>query len=139
MTHQELIWEHFKLNAEQRLKAFNFFLLLSIFTNGGVINAIDKHLSPWLLLLLGTFLCILSSVFWIADSRSKQLLALSVEAMLNIEKSYPDACQIFRLDAENRRTFVRYRVAFATLLIVQFAFGLGVVAYSAYLLGAAAL
>ncbi|WP_449427206.1 RipA family octameric membrane protein [Rhodanobacter umsongensis] len=138
MTHDELIWDHFKFNAEQRLKAFNFFLLFSIFTNGGVINAIDKHLSPWLLLLLGVFLCILSAVFWIADSRSSQLLSLSVEAMLNIEKNYPAVCQIFRLDAEHRKKFVRYTVAFATLLIVQFAFGLGVVAYSLHLFCVAA-
>lgn len=138
MTHDELIWDHFKFNAEQRLKAFNFFLLFSIFTNGGVINAIDKHLSPWLLLLLGAFLCILSLVFWVADARSKHLLSLSVEAMLDIEKTYPEVCQIFRLDAKHRSTFVRYTVAFATLLIVQFAFGIGVMVYSLHLFCAAA-
>ncbi len=49
MTHEELIWDHFKFNADQRLKAFNFFLVLSMFANGGVITALDKKLDPFLL------------------------------------------------------------------------------------------
>lgn len=31
MDEWQYLWDHFKFNAEQRLKGFNFFVLLSIF------------------------------------------------------------------------------------------------------------
>ena len=34
MTPEDFVWDHFKFNAEQRLKAFNFFVILSIFADG---------------------------------------------------------------------------------------------------------
>lgn len=132
MDEQTLVWDHFKLNAEQRLKSFNFFLLVAIFVNGGVINAIDKKLSPALLLLLGIFLCVLSFVFWLADTRSKHLLRLSVEALLEMEASYQQKFQLFRLDKCSRSSLSRYTVAIGTLLGVQFVFGLVLSGYAAY-------
>src|SRR5690606_40330510 len=108
MDQQTLVWDHFKLNAEQRLKSFNFFLLVAIFVNGGVINAIDKNLSPALLLPLGVFLCVLSFVFWLADTRSKHLLRLSVDALLVMESSYSDKFQLFRIDKDTRSVVSRY-------------------------------
>ena len=129
MDHEELVWDHFKFNAEQRLKAFNFFLLLSIFANGGVITALDKRLSPILLVIIGAFLALLSVVFWLADARSKGLLWLSVDALRDIEEKYPDKSQLFRLDSERRKPLVRYTVAISALLVAQLLFGLGVVAF----------
>jgi len=131
MDEQTLVWDHFKLNAEQRLKSFNFFLLVAIFVNGGVINAIDKKLSPALLLLLGTFLCVLSFVFWLADTRSKHLLKLSVDALLEMEASYQEKFQLFRIDKTSRSAVSRYTVAIGTLLGVQFVFGLVLAGYAA--------
>lgn len=130
MDQETLVWDHFKLNAEQRLKSFNFFLLVAIFANGGVINAIDKKLSPALLLLLGAFLCVLSFVFWLADTRSKNLLRLSVEALLEMESSYSEKFQLFKLDSEARNDVARYSVAIGTLLVVQFAFGAVLASYA---------
>jgi len=130
MDEQTLVWDHFKLNAEQRLKSFNFFLLVAIFVNGGVINAIDKKLSPALLLLLGIFLCVLSFVFWLADTRSKHLLKLSVDALLEMEASYQEKFQLFRIDKASRSAVSRYTVAIGTLLGVQFVFGLVLAGYA---------
>ncbi len=130
MDEQTLVWDHFKLNAEQRLKSFNFFLLVAIFVNGGVINAIDKNLSPALLLLLGIFLCVLSFVFWLADTRSRQLLKLSVDALLEMEASYQEKFQLFRIDKASRSAVSRYTVAIGTLLGVQFVFGLVLAGYA---------
>lgn len=129
MSHEDLVWDHFKFNAEQRLKAFNFFLLLSIFANGGVITALDKRLSPVLLVIIGAFLALLSVVFWLADTRSKGLLWLSVDALREIEKTYPPKSQLFELDAKCRNPIVRYTVAITALLGAQLLFGLGVVVY----------
>jgi hypothetical protein len=71
MEEGEFIWDHFKFNAEQRLKGFNFFVLLSIFADGGVLTAIEKNLNPVLLTILGLFTVILATVFWLVDSRSQ--------------------------------------------------------------------
>lgn len=33
-------WDHWKFNADQRIKAFNFFVVFSVFADGGVFTAI---------------------------------------------------------------------------------------------------
>lgn len=132
MNEELLVWDHFKINAEQRLKSFNFFLVVAVFVNGSVLNAINTGLRADLMLVLGVFLCILSIVFWLADNRSKHLLRLSVDALLEMEKSYRASFQLFRLDKEKRNDLIRYTTAITTLLAVQFAFGLGVIIYAAY-------
>lgn len=40
LTPDTYLWEHWKFNAEQRLKAFNFYVALSIFANGMVFAAL---------------------------------------------------------------------------------------------------
>ena len=132
MNHEDLIWDHFKFNADQRLKAFNFFLLLSIFANGGVITAIDKKMNPFLFVIIGVFLILLSILFWITDRRSKGLLWLSVDALLEIEQNFPAKSQIFRLDKDQRRPFIRYTTAISTLLVSQLVFGIGVTEFGFY-------
>ena len=68
MDGRELVWDHFKFNAEQRLRGFNFFVLLSIFANGGVFTALEKGLNPKLLILLGLFITIFAIVFSLVDA-----------------------------------------------------------------------
>lgn len=132
MNERVLVWDHFKLNAEQRLKSFNFFLVLSVFVNGSVLNYLDNSLRPGLLLVLGGFLCVLAVVFWLADRRSKHLLQLSIDAIVEMEKAYKPEFQLFRLDRVRRNNIVRYTVAITSLLAVQFIFGLGVIGYGAF-------
>ena len=79
MEERQFIWEHFKLNAEQRLKGFNFFVLLSIFADGGVFTAIEKGLNPYLLCILGIFIIALAIVFLLVDTRSHRLLKLTMQ------------------------------------------------------------
>jgi hypothetical protein len=43
---KDYLCEHFKFNAEQRLKAFNFYVLFTIFTDGGFFAAIEKDFPP---------------------------------------------------------------------------------------------
>jgi|TARA_Y100001951_G_scaffold72445_1_gene59317 hypothetical protein len=42
---REFVWAHFKLNAEQRLRGFNFFVVLAIFADGGVLAACWRRCS----------------------------------------------------------------------------------------------
>src|SRR5262245_1343833 len=122
---QQYLWEHFKLNADQRLKAFNFFVVLSVFAIGGVIAAIEK---PRMLLLIGVFIFLIAFVFTLMDQRSKSLLDLSMPGLREYEKRFPQRAWLF---ANDRARFARYTVAFRILFGAQFILGVGVVTYAA--------
>ncbi len=132
MDQETMVWDHFKFNAEQRLKSFNFFLIVAVFANGSVLKALNTGFRPDLLLFLGIFLCVLSVVFWLADARSKHLLRLSIDAILEMETGYKLKFQIFRIDAETRNDAIRYTTAINMLLGAQFLFGLVVIIYALY-------
>jgi hypothetical protein len=129
MDDRQFVWDHFKFNAEQRLQGFNFFVLLSIFADGGVFTALEKQLNSVLLTLLGIFICVLAVVFWLVDSRSRQLLNLTIPALKEIEASFPESHRLFAIDAKEQGRFVRYTFAFRVLLVAQLAFGVGVACY----------
>lgn len=129
MTGAELVWDHFKLNAEQRLRGFNFFVLLSMFANGGVFTALERNLSPVLLVLLGGFVALLSLVFFLIDTRSRQLLMITIPAMKEIEAQFPESHRLFAIDAEKQGWMARYTFAIRALFVAQFSFGVGVTIY----------
>lgn len=129
MQESQFIWEHFKFNADQRLKSFNFFVLLSIFADGGVFTALEKNMAPQVLTLMGAFTCLLAVVFWLVDSRSQNLLKLTIPALKEIESSFEEKSQLFRIDALEQGKFVRYTFAIRTLLFCQFLLGLCVFIY----------
>lgn len=132
MDENDFLWDHFKFNAEQRLKGFNFFVLLSIFADGGVFTAINKGFDEGLLILLGLFVVVLSVVFWMVDARSQELLELAIPGMKEIEKDFREKSRLFALDAEKQGVFVRYTFAFRVLMLCQLVFGLGVAAFGAF-------
>ena len=131
MDGKDLVWDHFKFNAEQRLRGFNFFVLLSIFADGGAFTALERGLSPKLLVLLGLFTALLAVVFSLVDARSRQLLNLTIPALKEIEATFPESHRLFAIDAAGQGTFVRYTFAIRMLLAAQFLFGLGVACYGA--------
>jgi hypothetical protein len=122
---KDYVWDHFKLNADQRLKAFNFFVVLSVFAIGGVIAAVGK---PRVLLLIGVFIFLIAVVFSLMDQRSKSLLALSMPSLKEYEKRFPQRAWLF---ANDKAKFARYTVAFRILFIAQFTLGVGVIIYAA--------
>ena len=129
MTEEQFVWDHFKFNAEQRLKSFNFFVLLSIFADGGVLTALEKSFDPKLQILLGAFIVILAVVFWLVDTRSQNLLKLTITALKEIKQKFPQHSQLFKLDSDQQSNFVRYTFAFRTLQICQMFLGGGVLIY----------
>lgn len=132
MDSRGFVWAHFKLNAEQRLRGFNFFVVLAIFANGGVLAALERGLSPGLLVLLGAFTVLLASVFWLVDARSRQLLQLTITALREIESEFPASYRLFAKDAQGQNRFISYTFAIRALLSAQMGFGLGVMAFGFY-------
>ncbi len=132
MDGREFVWAHFKLNAEQRLRGFNFFVVLAIFADGGVLAALQRGFSPGLLILLGAFTALLAQVFWLVDARSRQLLELTIAALKEMEAEFPESHRLFAADALGQSRVISYTFAIRSLLLAQMGFGLGVVVYGLY-------
>ncbi|MFV8783390.1 hypothetical protein ACNKU7_13325 [Microbulbifer sp. SA54] len=129
MNEQQYLCEHYRFNAEQRLKGFNFFVVLSMFADGGVFTAVEKGFHPFILFLVGGFVVIVSAVFWLVDTRSRQLLSLSVPGLKALEQGFSAPARLFTLDSGSHGRIVRYTFAIRALILGQFLFGTGVVVY----------
>lgn len=129
MNEQQYLCEHYRFNAEQRLKVFNFFVVLSMFADGGVFAAVEKEFHPLILMLLGGFVVIVSVVFWLVDARSRQLLSLAVPGLKALEQNFSEEARVFARDSRSHGRVVRYTFAFRALIIGQLLFGGAVVAF----------
>lgn len=133
LTAETYLWEHWKFNADQRLKAFNFFVAFAIFANGMVFTALEKHAHPLVLIFLGGLASILALVFAIVDGRSRQLLRVLKQGLKDFEQNLPRACRPFLQDDLTKQRWVRYTVAFNLLFGLQLLFGLMVAGFGAVL------
>ena len=129
---RDYLWQHFAFNAEQRLKAFNFFVVFSVFANGGVFAAAEKSSHGAVFILIGGFIVILSLVFAVIDVRSQGLLKLAVPGLMEYEMKFAEHARLFARDAERHSAILRYTVAFRVLFATQFVFGLGAVLYGVW-------
>lgn len=131
---EQYLWEHWKFNADQRLKAFNFFVAFSIFANGGVFTAFDRSTHPIVLVLLGGFVVFLSMIFAMVDSRCRRLLRVTKAGLRAYELQLRPESRLFHNDDLGASRVIRFTVAFNTLFTLQCFFGLLVVGYGAYAL-----
>ncbi len=130
---KEYLWEHFKFNADQRLKAFNLFVILSGLADAGVF-ALDKRTHSAAFALIGGLICLLSLTFFLIDRRSQNLLRLAVPGLKALEQRFPPHSRLFTRAEAPAPKFVRYTVAFNILFAAELAFGIGVIAYGLKLL-----
>ncbi len=128
---RDYLWQHFAFNAEQRLKAFNFFVVFSVFANGGVFAAVDKSAPGAVFLLIGGFILVLAAVFAVIDARRQSLLKLAVPGLKEYEQRFPEHSRLFALDAQRHNGVVRYTIAFRVLFAMQFVFGAGTMVFGA--------
>ena len=128
---RDYLWQHFQFNAEQRIKAFNLFVVFAVFANGGVFAALEKKLHPAALLLIGAFIALLAGIFWMMDIRSKALLNLGVPGLKKYEEGLAEHSRLFNLDQDGTGGFFRYTVAFRILFVAQIIFGVAVATFGA--------
>jgi hypothetical protein len=129
LTEETYLWEHWKFNADQRIRAFNFYVVFAIFGNGMVFSAFDRQVPGAVLVLLGGFIGLLAVVFAIVDARSRHLLHLTKEGLKAFEHKLPIPSRPFLLDDVHRSRWVRYTVAFNLLFGAQLLFGLMVIGW----------
>jgi len=80
-TFRDYAWNYFELHAEQRLKAFQFYISLSTAVIAGFLLLLRYGQAHKWVALLGLLLAFLSFVFWKLDIRTKGLVKNAEEAL----------------------------------------------------------
>lgn len=83
--HWERAWKYFSLHADQRLKTFNFYIVLSTVIVGALLSHLKNAQDACPLVGGGVFLFLLSFVFWKLDRRNVALIKHAEEAIKLIE------------------------------------------------------
>lgn len=78
-------WKYFSLHAEQRLKTFNFYLILCTVVAGGVLATMKDAKDPRIAVPVALLLPFLSVVFWKLDTRNRQLIDHGQRAIMFFE------------------------------------------------------
>ena len=80
-TFREYDWNYFELHADQRLKAFQFFISLSTALVGGFLLLFRFGQGHKWAAVLGLLLALFSFVFWKLDRRTRMLVHNAEEAL----------------------------------------------------------
>jgi hypothetical protein len=126
----QYLWDHWKFNADQRIKAFNFFVVFSVFADGGVFTAVERCVHPIVLVVIAVFVMAFSVAFFLMDVRSEQLVNLSLAGIKEFETTLSPSARIFHHDTLKRRKLVRFKYAFRGLFGLQFVFGVLVLIFA---------
>lgn len=130
-------WNYFALHAEQRMKTFNFYLILSTALISGFILGLTRIKNYQILAPIGVLLSLVSILFWKLDKRNRQLVRNGENAIkfldrlenLVREDEHPHVLQIFAYDDRNfeKKFCSSYSAIFNSIFLV---FGcLGFVAF----------
>jgi hypothetical protein len=79
-------WKWFAFHADQRVKMFNFMLVVVGIFAAGVVNALDKHLPPVAISSLCFFATFLAWTFILLDRRNRDLVWLGEDALIHLER-----------------------------------------------------
>ena len=82
---REYAWKYFDRHAEQRLKAFNFYILICAANLAGVASVLREPNAEWLGIPFAAVLCIVSVVFWKLDNRTRDLIIHSEQSLKCLE------------------------------------------------------
>ena len=80
-------WDYFELHADQRLRAFHFYILLETGLVAGLLLASRGAAStPAVVVIVGLLMILFSFVFWKLDFRTKGMIKVSEEALKLYER-----------------------------------------------------
>jgi hypothetical protein len=85
---REYAWKYFSLHAEQRLKTFHFFVILSTLLTGAVLTIAKDTVHVGYASPLAYLLSVFSFVFWKLDIRNKELIRHGESALKNLENHF---------------------------------------------------
>ncbi len=85
----ELFIQRYNHVAEQRIKTFNFFIIILIATFGGALQLfIDDRVESWVLMVFGILSTVVGLAFYLLDRRNKVILRGISDALIAWELEY---------------------------------------------------
>ncbi len=89
---REYLWKYFSMHADQRLKTFNFYLLISALLFGAYGTLFKNASGSIIICFFPSLITFTSFVFWKLDQRTKSMIKYSENALKLIDK---ELCQDF--------------------------------------------
>ena len=83
---RDYAWKQFSYSADQRMRCFNYFVLLIAALTTGTCAIASKADNDGIMWPLGIFVWIVASLFERLDKRNQQLVAISRYALMAIER-----------------------------------------------------
>jgi hypothetical protein len=132
MEEEVYLMEHYKLLLDQRFKAFNYFIILSVFADGAAITTlekIEKTDQSGIVFAIGIFILIVTLAFFILDVRMRVLIKSTTKGLKEgYERILTDAGKhLTRLEQEKSKVF-RFTIAFRILFLGQVFMGIFIIA-----------
>ena len=123
-------WKHFALIADQRMKTFNFYVIILAGSFTGTVAALMREGAHHrTFCLIGTAHLLIAVIFAVIDERSCRILRISADALAAIEQSPAFAGQSLLIQEDRIRNkkglryLISYRSAFRAAFFAQLAFG----------------
>jgi hypothetical protein len=80
-------WKWFSYHADQRVKMFNFMLVVFGFLVAAIVNAVVGKQQPWFTAILCLIGAALAWIFVALDSRNERLLRFAEDVLMHLEKN----------------------------------------------------
>nr|VFK61479.1 MAG: hypothetical protein BECKUNK1418G_GA0071005_101743 [Candidatus Kentron sp. UNK]VFK69105.1 MAG: hypothetical protein BECKUNK1418H_GA0071006_101026 [Candidatus Kentron sp. UNK] len=85
---REYVWKYFSPHAEQRLKTFHFFVILSVVLTGAILTITKEAGNISYAAPLAYLLAFFAFIFWKLDVRNKELIKHGENALKNLETCF---------------------------------------------------
>lgn len=124
--YREYYWDYFSMHADQRLKSFNFYIVVSAVFIGAFVNILNNNNGITLACILPYILSFISFIFWKLDLRTKGMIKIAENAIKiiddqivgNEDTDHPNELNIFRYDdyVTSKRCGFKMNFSYSTCL-----------------------
>lgn len=124
--YREYAWKYFSLHAEQRLKTFHFFVVLSAVISGAILTIAKDIANVSCAAPMAYLLSFLAFIFWKLDQRNKELIKRGESALKaienNIELTEDNLSTVHLFSSEETKTDSKKRFPSVSLLEAHFSY-----------------
>jgi len=89
---REYAWKYFALHAEQRLKTFHFFIIISAILSGAIFTIMKDISNTLYTIPICYLISFLAFIFWKLDQRNKELIKHGENVLKSIETCIESQC-----------------------------------------------
>lgn len=88
--YRDYAWKYFSIHADQRLKTFHFFVVLSAIISGAIITITKDVTNIAYAAPMSYLLSFLAFIFWKLDQRNRELIKNGENVLKAIERKYTE-------------------------------------------------